>query len=318
MLSLSTLALPMSRGALGTVAKAKAKRAAQVKQSNQRRDARFCAVRQLNALVAEISLPGRRAKASAARNVDVECLVKLLETRLTTPGALQRLHDAAKMWVESGGSFSSPVLEVDYETPPNVGRRRVLAPTFRLRPKAFMPTHNGASTTATSFDTPRPFALGVKTRFGARAWAACLEQSLHADTQDRHRLHAYLLWTDGIGINIESLAPLCFQGIRPRVDVCTAQVPTTSHHTAACHGMWYASTFKDGALKSDTHCPAWQFYKPKARLLESLFEDGKIRCDEYTKSSAAHFPVGHSSRKRDAEEAAVSYTHLTLPTILRV
>ena len=44
-------------------AKARAKRASQVRQSNTRRDARFTGVRMLNTLAGEIGLPGQRVPA---------------------------------------------------------------------------------------------------------------------------------------------------------------------------------------------------------------------------------------------------------------
>ena len=84
-------------------AKARAKRASQVRQSNTRRDARFTAVRMLNTLAEEIGLPGQRAPAPTARDEDVERLVRLLEVRLATAPALESLRTAARMWTETGG-----------------------------------------------------------------------------------------------------------------------------------------------------------------------------------------------------------------------
>ena len=284
-------------------AKARVERAAQVKRSNERRDARFAAVKKLNTLAEEISLPGNRVPAREARDEDVERLVRLLEVRLAAPAALESLRAAAQMWTENGGRFSTPVLEQDFSTPSPLGRHRVLLPTFKLKSKAFMLTYNGANITATSFDTFRTFVLDLKTRFGARAWAACLEESLHAQDAGRHHLHAYLMWTDGVGLDVRSLDPFYFEGLRPRVDVCTAKLATTSPHTAACHGLWYVSVMKAGTLHADTNFPAGQWYKPKARWLEGLLDEGKIELDKYIQMSATKFPVGHSTRKRDAEEA---------------
>ena len=99
-----------------------------------------------------------------------------------------------------------------------------------------MLTYNGAAIAPTSFDAFKTFVINLKTRFGARAWAACLEQSLHAADAGRHHMHAYLMWTDGIGLEVRSLDPFVFEGLRPRVDVCTAKLGTTSPHSAACHG----------------------------------------------------------------------------------
>ena len=113
----------------GRCAKAKAKRAAQVRRSNQRRDARFTAVRTLNTLAEEITLPGNRVPAPGARDEDVERLVRLLEVRLATPAAVECLRAAAQMWTDNGGRFSTPVLEQDY-----IQRRLLLAATASCCP----------------------------------------------------------------------------------------------------------------------------------------------------------------------------------------
>ena len=134
---------------------------------------------------------------------------------------------------------------------------------------------------ATSFDIFKTFVLGLKIRFGARAWAACLELSLLAEEAGRHHLHAYLMWTDGVGLDVRSLDLFYFDGLRPRVDVCTAKIATTSPHTAACHGLWYVSVIKAGTLQAETNYPPGQLYKPKARWLEGLFDDGKMELDKY-------------------------------------
>ena len=113
----------------GRRAKAKANRAAQVRRSNARRDARLTAVRTLNTLAEEITLPGNRAPARGARYADVERLVRLLEVRLATPAAVERLRAAAQMWTDNGGRFSTPVLEQDY-----IQRRLLLAATASCCP----------------------------------------------------------------------------------------------------------------------------------------------------------------------------------------
>ena len=53
-------------------AKAKAKRRAQVTESNARRDLRFSAVRELYALAEQVNVPGNHVNAKQARNEDVE------------------------------------------------------------------------------------------------------------------------------------------------------------------------------------------------------------------------------------------------------
>ena len=284
-------------------ANAKAKRAAQVKLSNARRNARCAAVTKMNVVANDINLPGNRLPARGARDEDVERLVRRLETRLTAGPALETLRAAALDWEANGGTFASAVLQADLSTPSLLGLHRVLLPTFKLKSKAFMLTYNGAAIAPTSCDAFKTFVMKLKTRFGARAWAACLEQYLHAEDAGRHHMHAYLLWTDGVGLEVRSLDPFVFDGLRPRVDVCTAKLGTTSPHSAACHGLWYVSVMKAGTLCVETNYPAGQWYKPKARWLEGLFNDGKMELTQYIYFSATQFPIGHSARKRDAEEA---------------
>ena len=148
-------------GVMPVTAKSKAKRAAQVRQSNARRDAKFTAVRSLNSLAEGISLPGHRVRVRDARDEDVERLVRLFEVRLATGPPLTSLRAAAQMWTDNGGVFSTPVLEEDFSTPSPLGRHRVLLPTFKLKSKAFMLTYNGASITATSFNAFKTFVVSL-------------------------------------------------------------------------------------------------------------------------------------------------------------
>ena len=59
-----------------------------------------------------------------------------------------------------------------------VPHHKVLLQNFEMNSKAFMLTYNGANITEHSFDAFRTFVINLKTKFGARAWAACLEASL--------------------------------------------------------------------------------------------------------------------------------------------
>ena len=77
--------------------KPKAKRRAQIAESNARRDQRLGAVRGLDSLAEEITLLGHRVNAKGARNEDVEHLALLLEARLSSTDGMTRLRAAAQM-----------------------------------------------------------------------------------------------------------------------------------------------------------------------------------------------------------------------------
>ena len=66
--------------------------------------------------------------------------------------------------------------------------------------------------------------VALKRSFGARAWSACLEESLEAKEPVVFHTHGYLLWTDGIGVYCRSLDAFKFQDISPRIDVCTVRL----------------------------------------------------------------------------------------------
>ena len=147
--------------------KPKAKRRAQIAESNAGRDQRLGAVRALYSLAEEISLPGHRVNAKAARNEDVERLVRLLEARLSSTDGMARLRAAAQMFTDNGSSFTSPVLGVDVTTPAAVDRHRVLLPSFRLKPKAFMLTYNGPAITIMNVRTICCSAPSFKRNFAS-------------------------------------------------------------------------------------------------------------------------------------------------------
>ena len=178
-------------------------------------------------------------------------------------------------------------------------------PGFKLKSKAFMLTYNSFDFSPATWDSFLAYVKELRQKFGARAWSACLEQSLHADSgaADRYHLHGYLLWTDGVGVQCEDLDPFIFQGVRPRIDVCVSKTSTVSPHTAATHGLWYVWLRKSGTLFNATNYEAGAWYKPQAGWLQNLYQDKKLTYDRYMELSATDFPLGHSARKRDAEEA---------------
>ena len=295
---------PKGKAKARATARARAKaRAVQVTTSNGRRDRRRDAARSLNALGQELGVGRAAVEAKSAPAAEVERLVRLLERRVCTDDHLDRLRAAAKAFADNGGELSAEVITEDKSSGPFAPQHRVLAAFFKLKSKAFMLTYNSRDFTKDTWVPFRAFVVDVVRTCGARAWAACLEQSLHSATADMHHLHAYLLWSDGVGIETRSLDPFYFQGVRPRVDVCSTRSATTSPQSAALHGLRCVAFPMDGAIEAETNYPAGQMYKPRAVWLQGLFESGKLKRDDYLKASASWFPVGHAARKRDTEEA---------------
>ena len=260
-------------------------------------------MKRFNDIAAEMNVHHLQVNAHAAESRDVEFLVRALENRSPAPDLLARLRVVAKEWEQYGGEFTAPVLTEDLLTPALLPKHRVLLPTFELKAKAFMLTYNSADVAEGWWTEFKTFMVALHKKHGARAWGACLETSLHAQDPGRYHLHAYLLWTDGVGMRTRSTEPFHFKGVRPRIDVCRSRTATTSPYAAACHGLWYVVVHKAGTIHSDTNYPAGVWYKPKATWLQSLYQDKKMDHDAYLAMSARDFAVGHSARKRDAEEA---------------
>ena len=119
-----------------------------------------------------------------------------------------------------------------------------------------------------------------------------MEQSLHASetVTPVFHCHAYLIWNDGLGVDLQSLDVFVFAGIRPRIDVCHANWGSGGIHRAALHGLWYVSQRKSGTLQTETHFPAGPWYKPSAAWLEGLYQDKKLTPDRFVELSATNFP----------------------------
>jgi len=291
-----------------------------LRTSNTRRNERHRAQKALNDLAAEVGATSAQIPVKEAKNAQVERLVRLLEGRVDVPERLERLRVAAKLWSENGGLFSKPLLEEDHGRATNVCRHRVLQPGFELKSKAFMMTYNSSSFAPATWRSFREFVLKLKGKFGARAWSACLEESLHGATSSVavYHTHSYLLWTDGVGVHSRNLDAFCFEGVRPRIDVCTAHLSTRSPHSAALHGLWYVALMKRGTVEADTNYPAGVWYKPQAQWLQNLYQDHKLTYDEhYIEHSARCFPVGHAARKRDAEEALRDVRQLAVDSLVQ-
>ena len=164
----------------GPNAKAKAfAKAQRTHAHNGRRGSRESAMKTMNTLASELSVPVSPLHLRSATGAEVEKRVRLLEARLSSPEQLQRLRSAAKLYVDSGGSFSAPVLPEDHNTPSPVMRHRVLQPSYKLKSKAFMATYNSAQIEPSCWQRFQDFTIALKQKHGARAWAACLEESEH-------------------------------------------------------------------------------------------------------------------------------------------
>jgi len=292
--------------------KASRGRALQLRCANARQLMRKDAVRSMNALATELGLEKVHVhlKGLLAGEVKVERLVRALETRCQTTSLSRRLLHAVRLWSDNGGTLPQPISgtatggdEADEPGVSPLPRHRVLEPGYTLKSKAFMLTFN-----SDAFDrgTWAGFERWVKVKhkeFGSRAWAACIEESLHAAATPRgtrFHLHCYFFWTDGVGLFRRNLDDLVFEDVRPRVDKCNAQKKVTPR-TAACHGLWYVTVKKLGTVESSTNYKPGVAYKVLRVWLDGLYDDGKLSHAQYMEFSR-QFPRGHAARKRDCEE----------------
>lgn len=192
----------------------------------------------------------------------------------------------------------------DVPVPPQVGFHRVLDASFVLHSHAFMLTYNSRKFTPATWPAFRGRMRRLHLAFQSKAWAANLEESLHAsDTgpQKTYHMHAYFYWADGVGLYRRNTDELVFEDVRPRVDVNTAMAPKT-FYTAACHGLWYVTLKKKGTQKSATNFHPWIQYTPKAIWLQELWAAHKLSHEQFLKYSD-QFGSGHSNRRRDALDA---------------
>ena len=294
---------PKGRGRPSAKAKAAAKR---LRVKNTRRSSRRLACQSLNDLARALHVAD--AKILDGKNPlaeDVEALVRILERRVHTPEQTATLRTATEKYLGNGGTFSVPLLDEEEVLPPAVPRHRLLQPKFELKSKAFMLTYHSSRFSLSTWAGFETFMKTLKKKLGARAWSACLELTLHAtdNSSEKFHLHGYLLWNDGIGVHCQDLAVFIFDGVRPRIDVCISKAAAGSQHSAACHGLWYVWVMKAGTRRRATNYEPGIWYKPQATWLQSLYQDKKLSYTQYIEMSAQDFPIGHSSRKRDADEA---------------
>ena len=203
---------PAPRGR-SAAAKAKAVAQAKLAAKNAKRSSRRTAVAALNTLAADVGAARAALAPKDATSDAVKLLAMRLQPRCHDGDLFERLRAATQLYVDGGGQLELEPAP-DLGTAPHVQRHRVLKPEFRLHSSAFMLTYNSPSLKVGDWPALRSFIVALKGKMAARAWAACLEQSLHAsdETINRHHCHAYFMWTDGVGICRESLADFVFRG----------------------------------------------------------------------------------------------------------
>ena len=291
--------------------------------SNARCRERRQAVTLLNGLATELGLRAIGAKAAAAQ---VEALVRLLDKRCQTDGRPERLREAVAKYLDNGGRFSVPLLpaptattasastmpgDADGDAPPPLARHRLLDEGFRLESKAFMLTYNSRAFAQATWPLFLAWVKERRRELGARRWAACFEESLNAQQPSAagadgaptvYHAHAYLWWTDGVGLRRRNTDELMFDGVRPRVDVCTCQAPRgRTLKLAATQGLWYVSVVKAGTVDAAENYKAWRDYVPKAEWYKGLWEAHKLS-DEMYSTYSMQLRAGHAERKRDLAE----------------
>ena len=292
------------------------------------------AVTALNKLAEDLQLAVQPVAVTNAKSFKVEALVLKLQPRCQHGDLPVRLRNAVTQWRDNGGFLARDIVpaessadrevppaesSADLETPPDgnnaepmtqacLVRHKVLEAGFILKSRAFMLTFNDKSRSWTR-DTWGPFrdwVKGLQPALGFRAWAACLEVSERAARRRAVEVvhcHAYLYWTDGVGLYRRNLEELTFDGVPPRVDVCTST--GRAFAAGACHGLWYVALQKKGTVFAETNYEAWQHYHPKEKWLTDLWSEQKLTHVQFLDLSAK-FRHGHAGRRRDAMEVIMS------------
>ena len=291
-----------------TKAKAKAVarhlRRQQLALANERQRLRRQALAALNSLTGELQLAAAPLVLDRVDSSLVEQRVRLLQRRCPDTTFRARLHDAAKLYTDNGGKFSVALVEEEAHGPmevPFVTRHKVLQGDFRLHSQAFMLTYHSRTFTQNTWPAFAAFVQGMLTRFGCKAWAACLEQGTTAQTKDRYHLHAYFYWNDGYGIDLPNTDAFVFAEVHPRVDVRTASASPLAAKLAAYHGLWYVTVMKLGTKHADTNFHAWTDYTPVASWIDGLWSAKKLSHAQYL-ALAREVGTGYAQRKRDAQE----------------
>ena len=200
------------------VARLRKRPAAWVQRGNTRQHSRRRAVQALNEVAEQHGLRALPVKTTWR---PFQRLIKSLQTRRLEESVVTRLRHIAKEWSDNGGRLDGILLPPETEpaeedlccAPPPLTYHKVLVPTFRLEAKAFMGTYNSVLFAASSWPPFLEFTKSFAASYGATAWAACLEQSLHvAGGAARYHMHNYFYWRDADGVRLRSTDPLVFEG----------------------------------------------------------------------------------------------------------
>ena len=283
-------------------------------RANDRQKLRRQALTTLNALAHEIGFAGAPLVLQRDDSGNVERRVRLLQRRCPDAAFRARLHDAAKMYADNGGSFSVALVDDEGSglmEAPFVAKHKVLEANFRLHSAAFMLTYHSRTFTEGTWPDFLAFVKSMLPRLGCRAWAACLERGTTASTENKFHLHAYFYWSDGYGIGLETTDTFVHAGVRPRVDKRTASSSPIAAKTAAYHGLWYVSVMKLGTVSSETNFHPWKDYTPAASWIDGLLSAQKVSRDQYLRL-AREVGTGYAQRKRDAQEIMRDELHASI------
>ena len=298
-----------ARGSVKAKAKATSERES---RKTTRTGLRRAAVKEINRLLKDLSLDELLL---TPKSVEVNALgraLRVLEKRCVDRAGLRA---AVEKWCSNGGKLPGGItlaedaveaMSDDEENNPLVPGHRVLKATYELKSKAFMLTYNSRAFTPETWSNFRSFIEALHAKLGSRAYAACMEESLHQalgagnSAQKRYHAHAYFLWTDGVGYRSGDLDEFVFEGVRPRVDKCMAGANARSPRRAALHGLWYVCISKAGTLAKATssNWTPWVEYVPSGAWLVRLWENHKLDNEQFLEYSVM-FRSGHGTRRKE-------------------
>ena len=287
--------------------------------SNDRRRARWQAVNTMNDLAREAGAQPIPVKSTWRK---VQKLIKTLEGRRLHGAATESLRACVQAWEDNGGRLQGVVVPApvappttdddDIEEAAVVPQHKVLLPFFKVESHAFMGTYNSHQISEAMWPAFETFSKAFAKKFGAIAWGACLEESLHPTAFQptrRFHFHNYFYWEGGDGVRLPNTDALVFEQVRPRVDTCNVKSPVPFKR-AAMHGLWYVSGIrKMGGIAEASNFVPWRNYYPDPDWLKALWAQHKLTHEQFEEASA-RFRVGHVERMRDL--AAVRHTERTV------